>query len=66
MKKEDITNLLLFLAISAGAYYFLFHTEKGQVWLDRLQNAAVDKLDELLGLLEEELSNLGTGTETVV
>jgi hypothetical protein len=55
-KQRDWTGLILAAALSAGAFYYLFYTERGQKWILKLQNAAADKLDELLELLEKELA----------
>ena len=45
-------------ALLAGAVYFLFYTESGNKWLDRLKNTAADQLDQWLADLEEHLQTL--------
>jgi hypothetical protein len=47
-------------ALLAGAVYFLFYTENGNQWLERLKNTATDQLDRWLADLEEHLQTLET------
>jgi hypothetical protein len=58
MEKRSVFDILLAAALLAGAVYFLFYTESGNKWLDRLKNTAADQLDQWLADLEEHLQTL--------
>ena len=58
MEKRTTAEILLAATILAGAAYFLFYTEPGRQWLDRLQNTAADQMDKWLADLEEYLQEL--------
>jgi hypothetical protein len=58
MEKRSVFDILLAAALLAGAIYFLFYTESGNKWLDRLKNTAADQLDQWLADLEEHLQTL--------
>jgi hypothetical protein len=58
MKKRTIAEILLAAAVLGGAAYFLFYTESGQKWLERLQNTATDQMDQWLADLEAYLEQL--------
>jgi len=55
MEKRTTAEILLAALLIAGAVYFLFYTESGKVWLERLKNTAVDQLDAWLADLEAHL-----------
>ena len=63
MEKRTIAEILLAAALLAGAAYFLFYTESGRQWLERLQNTATDQLDKWLADLEEYLQELELAEE---
>ena len=58
MQKRSTSEILLAAAVLAGAAYFLFYTETGRQWLDRLKNTATDQLDKWLSDLEKYLEEL--------
>jgi hypothetical protein len=58
MEKKSTTEILLIAALIGGAVYFLFFTETGRIWLERLQNTAADQLDQWLSDLETQLREL--------
>lgn len=58
MQKRSTAEILLAAALLAGAVYFLFYTESGRLWLERLKNTATDQLDKWLADLEEHLQDL--------
>jgi hypothetical protein len=58
MEKRSTTEILLAAALIAGAIYFLFYTETGQNWLERLKNTAADQLDQWLADLETHLGKM--------
>ena len=64
MQKRTVAEILLAAALLAGAAYFLFYTEIGRQWLERLQNTATDQLDKWLADLEEYLQELELAEET--
>lgn len=64
MQNRTVVEILLAAALLAGAAYFLFYTESGRQWLERLQNTAVDQMDRWLADLEEHLQELELGEET--
>jgi len=59
MQKRTTAEILLAAALIAGAVYFLFYTESGRQWLERLKNTATEQLDSWLADLEEHLSGIG-------
>ncbi len=58
MQKRSTAEILLAAALLAGAVYFLFYTESGRQWLERLKNTATDQLDKWLADLEAHLQSL--------
>ncbi|MFN0216950.1 MAG: hypothetical protein ACKVT2_22050 [Saprospiraceae bacterium] len=58
MQKRTLPEILLAAALIAGAVYFLFYTESGRQWLERLKNTAIDQLDKWLADLEAHLQSL--------
>lgn len=64
MQKRTAAEILLAAALLAGAAYFLFYTETGRQWMERLKNTAADQLDKWLADLEEHLSELELAVET--
>jgi hypothetical protein len=58
MEKRTTAEILLAATVLAGAAYFLFYTETGREWLERLKNTATDQLDKWLADLEEHLQTL--------
>jgi hypothetical protein len=58
MQKRTTAEILLAVALLGGAVYFLFYTENGRHWLERLKNTATDQLDNWLNDLEEHLQGL--------
>ena len=60
MEKRSVSEIVLAAALLAGAVYFLFYTENGNQWLERLKNTATDQLDRWLADLEEHLQTLET------
>lgn len=64
MEKRSLAGILLAAALIAGATYFLFYTESGRQWLERLRNTAMDQLDQWLAELEAHLQELELGAET--
>lgn len=55
MEKRNILELFLGGALVGGAIYFLFYTERGQKFRDRLADMAEETLDEWLEQLEQYL-----------
>jgi hypothetical protein len=58
MQKRTAVEILLAAALLAGAVYFLFYTESGRQWLERLKNTAAEQLDRWLADLEAHLQAL--------
>lgn len=58
MEKRNTAEVLLAALLIAGAVYFLFYTDTGRQWLDRLKNTATDQLDKWLADLEAYLHEL--------
>ena len=58
MQKNTVSKLLVAAALIAGATYFLFYTENGRAWLQRLQNMAAEQMDQWLADLETYLKGL--------
>lgn len=58
MQNRSLTEILLAAALIGGAIYFLFYTESGRQWLDRLQHTAANRMDKWLADLEEHLKKL--------
>lgn len=58
MQKRSATEILLAALLLGTAVYFLFYTETGRHWLERLNNAASDQLDKWLADLEAHLEQL--------
>ena len=63
MQKRTAAEILLAAALIAGAVYFLFYTEGGRQWLERLKNTATEQLDSWLADLEEHLRELEQAAE---
>ncbi|MBC7774925.1 MAG: hypothetical protein H7246_05750 [Phycisphaerae bacterium] len=63
MQKRTFPEILLAAALVAGAVYFLFYTETGRKWLERLKNTAMDQLDHWLADLEAHLQQLEMAEE---
>lgn len=63
MQKRTTAEILLAAALIAGAVYFLFYTESGRQWLERLKNTATDQLDKWLADLEKHLEDLELAEE---
>lgn len=63
MQKRTTAEILLAAALIAGAVYFLFYTESGRQWLERLKNTATDQLDKWLADLEKHLEELELAEE---
>lgn len=55
-QKRSTIEILAAIAIIGGALYFVLYTERGQRWLDRMIDTAMDSLDALLASLEEVMS----------
>lgn len=55
MEKRNLLELFLGGALVGGAIYFLFYTERGQKFRDRLADMAEETLDEWLASVEQEL-----------
>lgn len=55
-QKRSTLEVLAAIAIIGGALYFVLYTERGQRWLDRILDTAMDSLDAVLASLEEELA----------
>ena len=66
MEKRSTTEILLAAALLAGAAYFLFYTDSGRQWLERLKNTATDQLDSWLADLEGYLQELELAEEKTV
>ncbi|MDO8367322.1 MAG: hypothetical protein Q7T20_11020 [Saprospiraceae bacterium] len=64
MKKRTATEILLAAAVLAGGVYFLFYTEGGRQWLERLKTTATDHLDQWLADLEHHLQELELAEES--
>lgn len=58
MQKRSFSEILLAAALIGGAAYFLFYTETGRQWMERLKNTAADQLDNWLSDLEIYLQEL--------
>lgn len=58
MQKRNLAEILLAAVMIAGAVYFLFYTESGRQWMERLKNTALDQLDQWLADLEAHLQQL--------
>lgn len=58
-----MTEILLAAAVLAGGVYFLFYTESGRQWLERLKNTATDQFDQWLADLEQYLQELELSEE---
>ncbi len=65
MEKRNTVELLLAGALLGGAFYFLFFTERGNQFRERMIDVAADKLDDLLESLEKELSELEMGVSKI-
>lgn len=63
MQKRSLAEILLAATLVAGAVYFLFYTERGQQWLERLKNTATDQLDAWLADLEAYLATMEAAEE---
>ncbi|MBN8679172.1 MAG: hypothetical protein J0M29_13165 [Chitinophagales bacterium] len=63
MEKRNSAEILLAALLLGGAIYFLFYTESGRQWLDRLKNLATDQLDKWLEDLEAHLLKLELADE---
>lgn len=63
MQKKTAAEILLAAALLAGAAYFLFYTESGKRWLERLNNTASEQLDKWLADLEKYLETLEQAAE---
>lgn len=63
MEKRSVSEILLAALLIAGAAYFLFYTETGRNWLERLKNTAADQMDKWLADLEAHLSELELAEE---
>lgn len=63
MQKRTTAEILLAAALLAGAVYFLFYTESGRQWLERLTRTAADQLDRWLADLEAHLEELELAEE---
>lgn len=66
MQKRSTTEILFAAALIGGAIYFLFYTETGQRWLERLKNTALDQLDNWLADLEAHLAEMEAAAEVEV
>ncbi len=66
MEKRTTAEILLAATVLAGAAYFLFYTDNGRQWLDRLKNTATDQMDKWLADLEEYLSDLESAASTAL
>jgi len=66
MEKRTTAEILLAATVLAGAAYFLFYTDNGRQWLDRLKNTATDQMDKWLADLEEHLSDLESAASTAL
>lgn len=58
MQKRTVAEIILAATVLAGAAYFLFYTENGRQWLDRLKHTASDQMDKWLADLESYLKEL--------
>lgn len=63
MQNRSAAEILLAAALLAGAAYFLFYTESGRHWLERLKTTATDQLDKWLSDLEAHLQQLEMAEE---
>ena len=66
MGKRSNAEILLAAILLAGAAYFLFYTDSGRQWLERLKNTATDQLDNWLADLEEHLETLEGKAEEAI
>ena len=63
MEKRTSAEILLAALLLGVAVYFLFYTESGRHWLERLKNTASDQLDKWLEDLETHLLKLEMADE---
>jgi hypothetical protein len=63
MQKRTAAEILLAALLLGGAAYFLFYTDSGKAWLERLKNLATDQLDQWLADLETHLHDLERAEE---
>ncbi len=63
MQKRTAAEILLAALLLGGAAYFLFYTDSGKAWLERLKNLATDQLDQWLADLEAHLRDLERAEE---
>lgn len=63
MEKRTSSEVLLAALLLGGAVYFLFYTESGRQWMERLKNTATDQLDKWLEDLETHLLKLEMSDE---
>ena len=63
MQKGSILEKLVVVALMAGAFYYIFYTERGKKWLNRMLDTAAGTVDELLAMLEEELAEAATAAK---
>ena len=63
MEKRTSAEVLLAALLLGGAVYFLFYTESGRQWLERLKNTATDQFDKWLEDLEAHLLKLELSDE---
>ena len=66
MQKRTAAEILLAAILLGGAAYFLFYTETGRQWLERLKNTATDQLDKWLADLEAHLQSLEVAAEAAI
>ncbi len=57
MKKSTSTSLILSAAAAAGAIYYLFYTEQGIHWRERIVEEVTDTVDGWLETIENQLAN---------
>lgn len=57
MQKSTLLEKIVIVALMAGAFYYIFYTDRGRRWLDRMLETAAGTVDELLAMLEEELAD---------
>jgi len=56
MRKRSLLEILVAIAVVGGAFYFVFFTEKGRSWLDRVLNQAFESIDALLASLDKAMN----------
>lgn len=56
MEKSKTFEFLVGGALLGGAFYYLFYTERGEQFRERMAELALDKLDEWLAIMEQELT----------